>query len=53
MPFRLTNALAAFQAYINQALARLVNVTCIMYLNNILVYSNTEEEHKLHVKEVL
>jgi hypothetical protein len=24
-----------------------------MYLNDILVYSNTEEEHKLYVKEVL
>jgi RNA binding exosome subunit len=24
-----------------------------MYLNNILIYSNTEEEHKLYVKEVL
>ena len=24
-----------------------------MYLNNILVYSNTEEEHRLYVKEVL
>jgi RNA binding exosome subunit len=28
-------------------------VTCIVYLNDILVYSNTEEEHKLYVKEVL
>jgi RNA binding exosome subunit len=24
-----------------------------MYLNNILVYSNIEEKHKLYVKEVL
>ena len=24
-----------------------------MYLNNILIYFNIEEEHKLHVKEVL
>jgi len=24
-----------------------------MYLNNILIYSNIEEEHKLYVKEVL
>ena len=24
-----------------------------MYLNDILIYSNTEEEYKLHIKEVL
>ena len=53
MPFGLTNAPAAFQAYINQALAGLVDVTCIVYLDDILVYSDTEEEHRLHVKEVL
>jgi hypothetical protein len=53
MPFGLTNAPAAFQAYINQALAGLVDVTCIVYLDDILVFSDTEEEHVGHVKEVL
>ena len=53
MPFGLTNAPAQFQAYINQALIGLVDVTCIVYLDDILIFSKTEEEHVEHVKEVL
>ena len=53
MPFGLTNAPAQFQAYINEALAGLVDVTCIVYLDDILIFSNTEDEHTAHVKEVL
>lgn len=53
MPFGLTNAPAQFQAYINQALIGLVDVTCIVYLDDILIFSKTEKEHVEHVKEVL
>jgi hypothetical protein len=53
MPFGLTNAPAQFQAYINETLAGLVDVTCIVYLDDILIFSDTEEEHEHHVKEVL
>jgi len=53
MPFGLTNAPAQFQAYMNEALVGLVDVTCIVYLDDILIFSNTEEEHVGHVKEVL
>jgi hypothetical protein len=53
MPFGLTNAPAQFQAYINKALIGLIDVTCIVYLDDILVFSKTEEEHVDHVKEVL
>jgi hypothetical protein len=53
MPFGLTNAPAQFQAYMNEALAGLVDVTCIVYLDDILIFSDTEEEHVDHVKEVL
>lgn len=28
-------------------------MSCIVYLDDILIYSNTVEEHKEHVKEVL
>ena len=38
MPFRLANTPATFQAYINRALAGLVDVIYIIYLNNILVF---------------
>lgn len=53
MPFGLTNAPAQFQAYMNQALAGLVDVTCVIYLDDILIFSKTETEHEAHVKEVL
>jgi hypothetical protein len=53
MPFSLINAPAYFQAYINEALASLVNITCIIYLDDVLIFSDTKEEHKYHVKEVL
>lgn len=53
MPFGLTNAPAQFQAYINQALAGLVDVSCIVYLDDILIFSNNKEDHIRHVREVL
>jgi hypothetical protein len=53
MPFSLINAPTHFQAYMNEALASLVNITCIIYLDDILIFLDTKEEHKRHVKEVL
>lgn len=41
MLFGLTNALATFQAYINKALSSLVNSICVVYFNNILIYSDS------------
>jgi hypothetical protein len=43
MPFGLTNALASFQAYINKALSAYLDYICVVYLNNILIYSYDEE----------
>jgi len=53
MSFELANAPATFQAYINQTLAEHMNFICVVYLNNILIYSQSEEEHKRHVCEIL
>jgi hypothetical protein len=53
MPFGLTNALATFQGYINRALGGLVNKCCVVYLDDILIFSNLREEHVRHVCEVL
>ena len=53
MPFSLTNAPATFQAYINKSLIGLINQFCVIYLNNILIYSENPEAHVEHVKRVL
>lgn len=53
MPFGLTNAPATFQAYINRALAGLLDVFCIVYLDDILIYSRNREEHTAHILQVL
>jgi hypothetical protein len=53
MPFSLANALATFQAYIYKALRHIVDSICIVYLNDILIYSKDEKEHEHYVKMVL
>jgi hypothetical protein len=53
MPFGLTNAPATFQAYINRALSSLVDSICVVYLDDILIYSNSQEDHVRHVRKVL
>jgi hypothetical protein len=53
MPFGLTNAPATFQAYINKALAGYVDDFCVVYLDDILIYSSSREKHVEHVRKVL
>jgi len=53
MPEGLTNAPAAFQRFMNDAFADMINITVIIYLDNILIYSDNMSEHKVHVQEVL
>lgn len=53
MPFGLTNAPATFQAYINKTLEGLLDITCVAYLDDICIYSDSIEEHAKHVREVL
>ena len=53
MPFGLANAPANFQGYINQALREHLDTFCIVYLDDILIYSQNEEEHIEHVRCVL
>ena len=42
MPFGLTNALAAFQRYMNDIFSDLLDVNVIIYLDDILVYSDNQ-----------
>lgn len=53
MPFRLTNTPTTFQAYINCILSDLLDIYYIVYLDNILIYSNSEDEHIEYIRKVL
>jgi hypothetical protein len=53
MPFGLTGAPATFQRFINDSLCNYLNQFCSAYLNDILIYSKTREEHEEHVCKVL
>ena len=45
MQFRLINAPAIFQKRINSVLGEHLDEFIIAYLNNIIIYFNSEEEH--------
>ena len=53
MPFGLTNAPATCQRQNENILKKFLNETVICYLDDILVYSSTFEEHAEHVTQVL
>ena len=53
MPFGLTNAPATFQAYINETLSEYLDRFCSAFLDDTIVYSETLEEHIVHVRQVL
>ena len=53
MPFRLTNAPAAFQHLMNNVFSDLLDICVLVYLDDILIYSDTLEEHHHHVHQVL
>ena len=53
MPFGLTNAPMAFQRFINNIFSDLLDVCIIVYLDDILIYSEDMTQHRKHVKKVL
>ncbi|KAF8755411.1 hypothetical protein RHS01_05099 [Rhizoctonia solani] len=53
MPFGLTNAPAAFQHFMNDLFRDLIDVTVVIYLDDILIFSEDPEKHLEHVREVL
>src|SRR6266550_2361128 len=53
MPFGLCNAPASFQAMINEVIRELLDEGVIVYIDDILIYSVTEEEHITLVQRVL
>ncbi len=53
MLFKLTNASAIFQFYVNHTLKLFMNICCVIYLNDILVYSEMKEQHWEHMRKIL
>ncbi len=48
--FGLINTPATFQVYINKALNGLLNIICIVYMDDIYIYSNSIKEYTNHVR---
>ncbi|KAI2660885.1 Transposon Tf2-9 polyprotein [Labeo rohita] len=53
MPFGLCNSPSAFQQFINDVLRDMLGRWCYAYLDDILIYSKTLEEHTQHIRAVL
>ena len=53
MLFGLTNAPAAFQRFVNDIFSDLLDVCIVVYLDDILIYSDDITQHWQHVCEVL
>jgi len=53
MPFRLTNAPAAFQRWINRTLQSYIDICCIVYLDDVLIYSDNLEQHQKDVAAII
>src|SRR5882672_5358135 len=53
MPIGLTNAPTMFQAFMNHIFRDMTDIFIVIYLNDILIFSNSLEDHQIHIRWVL
>ena len=53
MPLGLTNTLAIFMCLTNNVMHKYMDKFVVVFIDEILIYSKSEEEHKEHLKIVL
>lgn len=52
MPFGVVNCPVTFQGYINSVLHRYLDLYCIVYLDNIFIYSEDLKTNVIHVRKI-
>jgi len=53
MPFGLSNAPASFQRWINEILSEYLDIFCVAYLDDILIFLQNLEDNRRHVRTIL
>ena len=53
MPFGLTNAPTVFMCLMNNIMHKYLDKFVVVFIDDILIYSKSKEEHKEHLKIVL
>lgn len=53
MPFGLANIPSVFQAFINDVFRDMLKRWVIVYIDDMVIYSDSHEEHMQHVRAVL